>query len=611
MTAFISVMASSGSPVLAIERLSVSYRAGGRLNPVLRDIDLTLEKGEALGLVGESGSGKSTVLYAIMNHLAPNAVIEGGAIRFNGTDLLGADRPLLDKIRGRSIAMVYQDPGTALNPAMTVGAQVAEVRRQHFGERAEAARQRVLGLFETVGIEAAARVSQSYPHQLSGGQRQRVMIAMALAGEPEILLMDEPTTALDVIVQARILELVRELKSGIGAAILFVTHDLGAVAGIADRIGVLYAGDLMEVGPADAVLRHPNNPYTRGLLAAIPRVTRRTALSGIPGTTSKARDRFGHCVFAGRCGLTAEICRRERPALVAADPPGRRSRCHFARDPARLGLWPPSAPDEAVAVEEREAAPLLDVADLSIDYRRGGLVGGSVVHAVKGVSLALGRERVLAIVGESGSGKSTLARAILRLEKRRAGRILFEGEEVFALGPDALRRYRRSVQIVFQNPTSSLNPRKQVAELVGRPLRLGGVGRVETERRTRAILEAVGLGAEFMRRYPHELSGGEKQRVALARAFGTGPALVILDEPTTALDVSVQAAVLRLLEELKRTLGCAYLLITHDLAVVRHIADDVVVMRAGEICEAGPAETVFSHPRHPYTKALLDAAPRL
>jgi peptide/nickel transport system ATP-binding protein len=510
--------------------------------------------------------------------------------------------------------MVYQDPGTALNPAMTVGVQVGEVRRQHFGERAEASRRRVLESFETVGLDAAARIYDSYPHQLSGGQRQRVMIAMALAGEPELLLMDEPTTALDVIVQARILDLVRELKSRIGAAILFVTHDLGAVAGIADRIGVLYAGDLMELGPAEAVLRDPNNPYTRGLLAAIPRVAARTPLSGIPGTTSKAPGRFAHCVFAGRCGLTAEICRRERPALVPADPPGRLSRCHFARDPARLALWPPPAPREAAAAPAGAAAPLLRVADLSIDERRGGFlgrVGGSVVHAVKDVSLQLGRERVLAIVGESGSGKSTLARAILRLEKRRAGRVLFADEDVFALGADALRRFRRSVQIVFQNPTSSLNPRKQVAELVGRPLRLGGADRAETARRTRAMLEAVGLGAEFMTRYPHELSGGEKQRVALARAFGTGPALVILDEPTTALDVSVQAAVLRLLEELKRTLGCTYLLITHDLAVVRHIADDVVVMRAGEVCEAGPAEALFSRPRHPYTKALLDAAPRL
>jgi peptide/nickel transport system ATP-binding protein len=600
---------SAADPVLSIERLSVSYGEA----PVLRDIDLELRRGEVLGLVGESGSGKSTILYAIMNHLAPGAVIEGGAIRYGSVDLLRASRAELDAIRGRRLAMVYQDPGTALNPSIAVGAQVAEVRRRHFSESEAAARRFVLEALGMVGLEDPERIYRSYPHLLSGGQRQRVMIAMALAGEPDALLMDEPTTALDVIVQARILELVRGLKSRIGAAILFVSHDLGAVAGIADRIGVLYAGDLMEVGPAAAILDNPKNPYTRGLLAAIPRVDERAPLAGIPGSASRAPDRFAHCVFAGRCGLTEEVCRTSRPALLATGPE-RASRCHFAQDTERLSQWP--RPAEAGPDDESPAAtePILSVEHLSVEYRRGGIIGpfgATVVHAVKDASFSLSPNRVLAIVGESGSGKTTIARTILRLEGKHGGKILFDGEEVFELGAEALRRFRRSVQIVFQNPTSSLNPRKTALDLVARPLRLAGAGRREAVERAADMLRSVGLGETFHARRPHELSGGEKQRVALARAFATEPALVILDEPTTALDVSVQASVLALLEELRRKAGCAYLLITHDLAVVRHIADDIVVMRAGEICETGPAEEIFSSPRHPYTRALLDAAPRI
>lgn len=601
---------SDADPVLAIEGLSVAYDA----NPVLRDISLELRRGEALGLVGESGSGKSTVLYAIMNHLAPGAVVDAGRIRYRGLDLLRASRAELDAIRGRRLAMVYQDPGTALNPSLAAGPQVAEVRRRHFSESDATARRFVLDAFGTVGLDEPERIWRSYPHLLSGGQRQRVMIAMALAGEPDALLMDEPTTALDVIVQARILDLVRELKQRIGAAILFVSHDLGAVAGIADRIGVLYAGELMEVGPAAAVLNAPSNPYTRGLLAAIPRVDRRAPLAGIPGSTARAPERFSHCVFAGRCGLTEGICRATRPVLALLAPE-HRSRCHFATEPERLALWPAPSPVASETPRSTEARPpLLSVARLCVDYHRSGIIGpigATVVHAVKDVSFTLSPERVLAIVGESGSGKTTLARAILRLEPKREGRIVFSGEEVFELGAEALRRFRRSVQIVFQNPTSSLNPRKRVLDLVRRPLRLAGATREEAGRRAAAMLTAVGLGEALHRRRPHELSGGEKQRVALARAFSTEPALVILDEPTTALDVSVQASVLALLEELRRKVGCAYLLITHDLAVVRHIADDIVVMRAGEVCEAGPAHELFERPQHPYTRALLDAAPRI
>jgi ABC-type glutathione transport system ATPase component len=543
-------------PLLAIDGLRVAYRAGMQSNPVLREISFTIDRGEVLGIVGESGSGKSTLLFTIVNYLPANATIEGGIVRFNGRDLLSAAPDVLRATRGRRIAMVYQDPATGLNPAMRVGAQIAEVRRQHFAETGSAARRRAAELLGEVGIDAPQRIAGSYPHQLSGGQQQRVMIAMALAGEPDLVLMDEPTTALDVLVQARFLDLIRDLKQRLGLSVLFVSHDLGVVAAIADRIGVLYAGELMELGPAREVLEKPENPYTRALLTAIPRID--------------------------------------------------------ARSPGVIGRLPEkTAPAAVVARSDDAEAPLLQVAELSVGYRRPRLWrrdSVAAVRAVKHVSFSLQPEQVLAIVGESGSGKTTVARTLLRLQRPHSGSVLFEGDDVFALGWARLRSLRRQVQIVFQNPTSSLNPRKAVLDLVARPLRLAGASSEGARAQAAAMLAAVGLGSEFLGRWPHQLSGGEKQRVAIARAFVTGPKLVILDEPTTSLDVLVQAAIFELLERLKRERRCSYLLITHDLAVVRHIADHVVVMRAGEVCESGTVATVFGEPRHSYTKALLDAA---
>ncbi len=603
-------------PLLEIADFSLSYLVGGVLRPALADFSLTLHADEAVGLVGESGSGKSTALFAIMNYLPANAVIEKGSVRYRGIDLLAAGRPALDRIRGRRLAMVYQDPGTALNPAMTVGRQIAEALTCHLGLDERRARARTHELLALVELAAPERVYDSHPHQLSGGMRQRVMIAMALSCGPDVLLMDEPTTALDVIVQARILELVKTLRREVHAAILFVSHDLAAVAGIADRIGVLYAGELMELGPSAIVLAQPRNPYTQALIAAVPRLKGRAPPRGIPGSASLAPARFAHCVFAERCADAEDICRRERPPLAVLSPDGHRSRCHFAAEPARLAPGPPTEPAPARALaEEGEAAALLEVAGLSVEYRRtGGLFGlgpRHVVRAVREVSFRLPRERVLAVVGESGSGKSTLARAILRLESKTGGRVLFEGEDVFALAAGGLRRFRRGVQIVFQNPTSSLNPHKTVAELVARPLALAGVPVRERRERTRAVLASVGLGDAYLERTPRQMSGGEKQRAALARAFVTEPRLVILDEPTTALNVSVQATIIELLLKEKERLGCSYLFISHDLAVVRQVADEVIVMKDGEVAEAGPVARVFAAPEHPYTRALLAAVPTL
>ena len=603
-------------PILEIEDLTVSFLAGGERYPALKDLSVTLHEGEALGLVGESGSGKSTALFAIMNYLPANAVVESGAIRYRGRNLLDADRRTLDGIRGRSLAMVYQDPGTALNPALTVGRQIAEVLERHLGLDERQSRERTLELLRTVELDEPERTYAAYPHQLSGGMRQRVVIAIALSCEPDVLLMDEPTTALDVIVQARVLELVRALRHKVRAAILFVSHDLGAVAEIADRIGVLYAGELMELGPAERILRHSRNPYTRGLIAAVPRIAGRTELHGIPGTASREPARFSRCVFAERCQFAAELCRTARPPLAAVSAAPHLSRCHFATDPALFGERPLHASAKPAESADSQHPPvLLEVAALSVDYpRSGGFLsfgGRGVVRAVREVSFELPQERVLAIVGESGSGKSTIARTILRLEAKVGGRVLFKGEDVFTLDGARLRRYRRSAQIVFQNPTSSLNPKKTVLELVGRPLRLDGISAQDRRERVRGVLASVGLGDGYLERYPQQLSGGERQRVALARAFVTEPQLVILDEPTTALDVSVQATIIELLLEQKRRLRCAYLFISHNLAVVRQVADEVIVMRGGAVQEAGPAARIYDSPAHPYTQALLAAVPPL
>lgn len=597
-------------PTLAIEKLSLSYFRAGGTQPALRDIDLTLCRGEILGLVGESGSGKSTLLFAIMNYLAANARVDSGAIRFDGRDLLRLAPTALARIRGRRIAMVYQDATSALHPGLRIGAQIAEVRRFHFHETTVEATSRCSELLRTVGFDEPGPIAHAYPHQLSGGQRQRAMIAMALAGEPELLLLDEPTTALDVEVQAHILRLVRGLRDRFGIAILFVSHDLAAIAELADRIAVLYDGELMEVGSAQAILHRSGNPYTRALIAALPKIDRTAPLEAIPGTASKSPGRFSHCVFIERCGLTAAVC-GSRPELASLPEPGWRSRCHFAHHPLRLASWPISRGGSREASPPTRAPALLEVSELTVDYHRRLGFRRHRIEAVRGVSFQVRQGAVVAIVGESGSGKTTLARALLRLVRRRDGRAIFDGADIFSLDPGALRRYRQRVQMVFQNPASSLNPRHSVEELVSRPLRLAGLDRDVGGTKTSEMLTAVGLDpAIVLSRRPHELSGGEKQRVAIARAFVTHPALVVLDEPTTALDVSVQAGILNLLARLRSEFGCTYLLISHDLAVVRHIADEVIVMRAGSICEWAPVEKLFRDPSHPYTRALLKAAPR-
>lgn len=600
-----------GDTLFAVGDLDIDFVVGGQTLPALRDLTFELKPGEVLGIVGESGSGKSTILFAAMQYVAANARIPKGEIMLGSDNLLTLGRAQLDRVRGAHIAMVFQDPTSALNPSMRIGDQITEGIIRHQGMDTAAARDRALAWMERVQLEDPKTGFAKYPHELSGGQRQRVMIALALALEPDVLLMDEPTTALDVVVQAHILDLVRQLAVEENLALVFVTHDLGAVAKVADSILVLYAGEVVEKGPTGEVLCNPAHPYTQGLLAALPQLDRKARTVAIPGSISGEVGRFAACVFANRCAHTQDICRNTRPELEARMA-GSSARCHFdaLTNPVNADTGMP-APSETANV----GTPLLELRKVSLEYKlkTGSLASllpwrSNSFEAVRDVSFRLPVSGSLAIVGESGSGKSTLARAILGLMPVANGSITYRGEDTAGFAGAALRAYRQNVQIVFQNPTSSMNPRKCILDQVARPMLLMGHVRDESLNAAAEMLASVGLDDSFHDRIPSALSGGQLQRVAIARAFVTQPDLLILDEPTTALDVSVQAGILELLADLKARNGCTFLLISHDLAVVRQIAQEVLVIKRGDVCEIGLVDQVFSSPAHPYTKQLLDAA---
>ena len=543
--------------VISISGLRLTAGSEPRKRVIIPGLDIDIREGEFLGIVGELGSGKSTLLYSIANYLSPGLKIEVGRIMYRDRDILGMRPDEKRALRGRSIAVVYQDPSTSLTPSMKVGVQIAEVRSHHFGEAADAARKEALQLLAAVDLSDAERIYDSFPHELSGGQRQRIVIAMALAGEPDLLLLDEPTTALDVIVQLKIFEVLRKLQKTMLLTAILVSHDLGVVASVADRIGVLYGGRLMEIGPTSKVLGQPESDYTRTLLGAIPSID--------------------------SVGPAGQSQRAPRKLIVAAAPP---------------------------ESAQKSDSLVLSVQDVAIDYgRRGGFgQAGERSRAVDGVTFEIRTGRVTALVGESGSGKSSIARAIVGLEACTAGRIALNGRDIAGFGAVDLRSYRQRVQMVFQNPSGSLNPAKTIGDLICRPMRLAGIDKRTATIRACELLDAVELDRSFMTRGPRQLSGGEKQRVAIARVFATSPSLIVLDEPTTALDVSVQAGILNLLKQLQAETNCGYLLISHDLAVVRQLADDVIVMRSGRICEAGSIDDVFEHPQSPYAQTLVAAA---
>jgi peptide/nickel transport system ATP-binding protein len=600
-----TVSAPVAAPAVRIAGLTVSYRRRGRLLRVLRDVSLDIRPGEAYGLVGESGCGKTTVAMALMRHLAPNAVVEAGTIEFAGRDVLTLREPELRALRGDRMAMVYQDPGSALNPSLRIGEQLAEVYRYHRGmAKAEAldAAASMLGLVQVSNPKAILR---RHPHELSGGQQQRVMIAMALATDPDLLVLDEPTTGLDATVEAEVLDLVEQLRDRFSAAILFVSHNLGIVARMCERVGVLYAGQLIEQGPARELFADPRHPYTLALLRCMPRLGMRKntdRLEPIPGSLPALGTEPSGCVYADRCPIARPECRAAPPPLLDAGP-ARLARCLFHEEVPAI---PPAAPGGAAtapAGHPRAGEALLGLAEVVKRYR------GDVV-AVAGVELEVGRGEVLGLVGESGSGKTTLAKCIVGLVDATSGEVTLDGAALGGRRRD--REQRRAVQMVFQNPDAALNPRKTVRSIIARALRaLAGLRGRAGEDRMRALAASVRLEPRHLDARPAALSGGLKQRVSIARSFAGTPALVLCDEPTSALDVSVQAAILNLLVDLQAQEGVSYVFISHDLAVVRYVADRIAVMYLGQIVDIGPAERVFEAPHHPYTEALLSAIPTL
>ncbi len=607
------------TPVLQIDNLTVAYRQGKAWLDAVRNASLRIEPGETVGLVGESGSGKTTLALAALRYLPENGAVRGGEIRLAGRDLLALSPAELQQVWREQVRLVPQNPLVSLNPAMRIGQQLAEALPAANGRQSAAA---VLDALAAVQIADPAAVARSYPHQLSGGMQQRVMIAMALLGEPSLLVLDEPTTNLDVTTEAVILDLVRDLIRQRGTAVLYVSHNLGVVAGLCDRVAVLYAGELVEDAPVAELYRQPLHPYTAGLLQSVPRLgvnRRQVALAAIPGSVPRLEERPAGCVFAPRCPVAVDLCQqRPEPSLAG---PGHTVRCHrwaeIRNGELVVARWQTFEVAENLEGLEAGGETVLRVRELTKRFARprslGDLLAGRParqVRAVDGVSTQIGRGRTLGLVGESGSGKTTLARCIVGLAERSGGDVtLLDLPLAPALSqrdPATLRR----LQMVFQNPDEALNPYRTVGQTLTRTLRrLAGLDRAAAQQRAAQLLALVKLDPAYLDRLPGQLSGGEKQRVAIARAFASQPDLLLFDESVSALDVSVQAAILNLLSELQDEGQAAYLFISHDLAVVSYLADDVAVMYLGQVVEAGPTARIFDPPHHPYTAALLSAIP--
>jgi peptide/nickel transport system ATP-binding protein len=582
------------APALHAHNVRIELSSG---DAVISGVDLRVEPGEILGLVGESGSGKTTTALSIFGYNAAGLRMTSGEIAIAGEELRGPKE--FKGARGRLVSYVPQNPGTALNPASRVADAIEDMIRTERG--AGELRQRLL---ERVGLPGDRQFARRYPHQLSGGQQQRVCIAASLAPDPALVVLDEPTTGLDVVTQSRILAELLRLRDEQRVAMLYITHDLAVVAQIAGRIAVMYAGHIVEQGPAAEILRHPRHPYTRGLIAATPDHLRPRMLGAMPGIAAAVTDRLPGCPFAARCDQRVERCEAELPQFEPVEDDTHIVRCFRWRETPRTRWTPLPASSRPAAGEP----VILRVDGLRAEYR--GTRGSTVV--VNDISFELSKRSCLALVGESGSGKTTIARVIAGLHAQSAGRVLLAGEELAGVARKRTVEQRRRVQIVFQNPTEALNPRHTVADSLERPARL--LRRLAPEQaraEVAKLLEAVRLPARIAQRYPRELSGGERQRVALARALAAGPEVLICDEITSALDVSVQAVVLELLRELGDELGLALIFITHDLGVVATIAERTLVLENGSICEQGATGQVLESPVHPYTRRLLEAAPSL
>jgi peptide/nickel transport system ATP-binding protein len=579
----------------------------------VRGLDFEIAPGEVLAIVGESGSGKSMTSLAILG-LLPRTARVSGSVRLNGRELLGLSDAELRHVRGKSIAMVFQDAMTSLNPVYRIGAQLTETLRAHDPSLgAGEARRRSVELLEAVGISSPLRRLDQFPHELSGGMRQRVVIAIAMANRPGVIIADEPTTALDVTVQAQVLEVLRLAHVKTGSALVLITHDLGVVAGIADRVLVMYAGRAVEVGSVDDIFYRPRMPYTAGLLASVPRLDEAATwrLTPIRGRPPSALDLPKGCPFHPRCPLSRSICTQDEPRLARVNGGEHTAACHFSADvDAQLFS---SGKEAAQRPGAGRGDTVLKVDNLTklFPVRSGGIIRRHIgdTAAVDDVSFELRRNETLGLVGESGSGKSTTARMILRLLPVTNGTIEFDHKDLTRLPPRQLRRVRSDIQIVFQDPFGSLDPRMQVRYILSEALRIHGVSSAAQVSRVAELLDLVGLEPAHANRYPHEFSGGQRQRVGIARALALSPKVLILDEPVSALDVSVRAGVINLLKDLKHQLGLSYLFIAHDLSIIRIIADRVAVMYLGAIVETASTTELFTRPAHPYTQALLSAVP--
>ncbi|MBI2469317.1 MAG: ABC transporter ATP-binding protein [Candidatus Rokubacteria bacterium] len=604
------------SPLLAIARLRVEYRTASGVIPAISDFSLEIVGGERFGLVGESGCGKSTLAMAIMGYLGRNGAITAGEIRFEGKDLVAASEAEMERIRGRRISVVYQEPSSALNPTMTIGRQLMEVPMRHRGASAAEAHRLATRMLADVYMPDPEGLLDRYPHQLSGGQQQRVVIAMALLANPALLLLDEPTTGLDVTVAATVLDLINELHEKYGGTLLYISHNLGVIAKVCDRVGVMYAGELVEEAPASELFSKPRHPYTRGLLGCVPRLgaTKHTAaFLPIPGQVAPPHARPPGCAFGPRCeSFRSGICDRG-PIALHETAPGHRARCERwrelepLREPGPVVVVTPTACEEPALVVER----------LSKVYELGSSIfslfgRGRQVVANEDLTFRAQRGHILAIVGESGSGKSTFARIVAGLQSASGGALRLGGADL-ARVPVSRRTAQQvaAIQMVFQNPDGTLNPSHSVGWPIARALKKFGIARERrtVDQRVRALLEMVRLPVSIRHRKPRQLSGGQKQRIAIARAFAGNPDLIVADEPVSALDVSVQAAIVNLLLQIQAEQSTTMLFISHDLALVRHLADHVVVMYLGKVMEAGPVAAIFEPPYHPYTEALLSAVP--
>jgi peptide/nickel transport system ATP-binding protein len=610
----------TAAPLLEVEDLKTYFDGEQGEVRAVDGVTLQIGHGETLAVVGESGSGKSVTSLSIMRLVTGAGRIVGGSIRLNGSELLAKSEPEMRRIRGNAISMIFQEPMTSLNPVFTVGNQIAETIALHKRADSAAAQRQAIEMLELVGIPDPARRLNAFPHQLSGGMRQRVMIAMALSCSPQLLIADEPTTALDVTIQAQILDLMRRLQRELGMSMLFITHDLGVVAEIADRVVVMYAGRVVEQAPVDAIFARPRMPYTIGLLDSVPRVDRaaerQQRLHVIPGNVPNPAELPAGCAFHPRSRFAFEACARQKPELVDTGG-GHLARClRVGEVAAALATAGAVTVAEDAPVEPSPGPParrLLEVEGLCVSFPiRGGLTSRVVAraHAVSDISFDIGSGEVVGLVGESGSGKTTAGQALLRLVEPTGGKVRFDGIDLGALDRTGLRELRRRMQIIFQDPFASLNPRMTIEQIVGEAFAIHKLGR-GSERRARIaeLLRSVGLSPDYMRRYPHEFSGGQRQRIGIARALAVRPQFIVADEPVSALDVSIQAQVVNLLEDLKRQLGLTLLFIAHDLGVVEYLCDRVIVMYLGRIMELAPARQLYVRPIHPYTEALLSGVP--